>query len=66
MKFTYYTIENYLTKEQIKSINDIIETKGKTFFAPSAKDKVKTSICHQIDYKLIESIKDIKASIRSC
>ena len=63
MKFTYYTIENYLTKEQIKSINNTIETKGRTFYAPSAEDKVKTSICHQIDYKLIESIKDIKATI---
>lgn len=63
MKFTYYIIENYLSNKQIKVINDLIDQKGKSFYSPSSTDKVKTSICHQIDYKLIECIKDIKGTI---
>ena len=63
MKFTYYIIENYLSNEQIKVINEIIDNKGRSFYSPSGNDKIKTSLCHQIDYQLIEHIKDLKATI---
>ena len=61
MKFAYYFIKNYLSKEQIKSINNIHDEKGTSF--NNKANTTKTSICHQIPYSYIKIIKDIRKTI---
>jgi len=61
MKFTYYFLNDYLNKEEIKKINDVFRDKPNNFHkkAPTTK----TSTAKEISYDEIGKIKNIEYTI---
>jgi len=61
MKFTYYYIQDYLNKQEIKKINSIFKKKSIEF--KKQAPTLKTSIAVQMPYEEIQKIKDINSTV---
>lgn len=61
MKFTYYYIQDYLNKQEIKKINSIFKKKAIEF--KKQAPTLKTSIAVQMPYEEIQKIKDINSTV---
>ena len=61
MKFTYYYVNDYLTKAEIKKINKEFDKAPRPFHKQAPT--VKSSVAVQTNYNKIKKIKDIRKSV---